>query len=501
MSATKGMRMVYVEPPIERVPVAELRLDLTNYRFPNAAVDDHAAMNYLFDEHDVMSVARDVLISGYFDNELPLVVEEAGHYVILEGNRRVSALRALHDPTTVPAKQAELERLLKRHANEAQALPETIRVMRVADRESAAPHLARLHVGESKRAWSLDEQAAFVLAQLVDGIDVAALKDLLPGVKSVPRLVRMGRVRQLLRGLDLGDRGLNDYARGDALKMSVLEYAYKDRQIARLVGISFDADGELKTRPSTPEQLAVLRRVIAGFKSGELSTRKVLNAKKSTEYEQLIGELKQLAGITPTLPGDDAAPQAPDAESHRDRQGPDIGGSGPSGEGPGSSGRPAGAGGQLTGARGANRPDTATKLSISFDHSNTTTGIRQRLVELRKLDLAQTPVAVAMLLRSIIETSTKWHYAAKGTHFAPHQGLSDMVSKLDADYKSYGALKRPLLLLKGASNAKGKPGSIAWFNAVAHDHQVPVRAQDLRDAWQQLEGLVQFLLIPPSSSV
>lgn len=35
------------------------------------------------------------LRDGYFDNEVPIGVEENGEYVVLEGNRRVSALKAV----------------------------------------------------------------------------------------------------------------------------------------------------------------------------------------------------------------------------------------------------------------------------------------------------------------------------------------------------------------------------------------------------------------------
>ena len=199
-------------------------------------------MNYLFEAHDALEVARMILRGGYFDNEIPLVVPEGGRYVLLEGNRRLAALRALRNPSLVPSYQATLERLLKRYASEAADLPATIRVMVVDSRAAAAPHLARLHVGENKRAWDLDEQAKFVLAQLVDGVDVNTLKTLLPGIPSVPRLVRMGRMRELLERTEFQNPAVAEYSHRD-LKMSVFEYAYKDATFQKLMGLSFAADG------------------------------------------------------------------------------------------------------------------------------------------------------------------------------------------------------------------------------------------------------------------
>jgi hypothetical protein len=174
-SSFGGGLMAYSQYPIEEAAVRNLRLDVSNYRFPINQPTESAAMNYLFAAHGVMDVARIILRDGYIDNELPLVIEENRNLIILEGNRRLSALRALLDPSLVPSHQTELTRLLRRYAPEAADLPDKVRVMRFPDRESAAPVLARLHIGESKKAWSLDEQAKFVLAQLTDGVDVEVL--------------------------------------------------------------------------------------------------------------------------------------------------------------------------------------------------------------------------------------------------------------------------------------------------------------------------------------
>jgi len=129
--------MAYDEPPIEHVRVADLRLDLQNSRFPVSSVNAAAAMNLLFEEHDVLEVAKLILRSGYFDDEFPLVFQEDGANVILEGNRRVSALKALWDPTLVPACEQQLRQMLKHHATEAISLPESIRVMVVSLRSRA----------------------------------------------------------------------------------------------------------------------------------------------------------------------------------------------------------------------------------------------------------------------------------------------------------------------------------------------------------------------------
>ena len=94
--------------PIVEVDVDDLRLDLDNYRIPTRRDDEEAALKYLFASEDVLGAARMIVRDGYFDNEVPVVVaDDPGGYVVLEGNRRVSALKALLDPTVIPGHDAE----------------------------------------------------------------------------------------------------------------------------------------------------------------------------------------------------------------------------------------------------------------------------------------------------------------------------------------------------------------------------------------------------------
>lgn len=50
----------------------------------------------------VIGQIRDFMRGTYFDNEVPIVVQEGRKYVVLEGNRRVSALKAIQQPDLGP---------------------------------------------------------------------------------------------------------------------------------------------------------------------------------------------------------------------------------------------------------------------------------------------------------------------------------------------------------------------------------------------------------------
>jgi hypothetical protein len=488
-----------VPEKVRLVKVDDLALDLSNYRFAADQDDESLAFNFLFEEHDVLDVARSLLREGYRTNELPLVVKENGRFVVLEANRRVSALRALRHPELVPAFHQRLETLLKRHREDADDLPVEIYVSVFPDRKSAAPVLARQHIGQDKRGWGLDEQAKFVLAQLTDEVDVQYLKETLTGIKDVVRVIRMGRVRQALRETKFTDDDLAAYAVGPELKMSVFEYAYRNKDIQPLLGFAFDAEGNVTSRPQKRAEIDVLERLLRGFQSGELSTRRVLDKRASQPYRDLLDELRSLH--EPAIDAPDPEPTPGTARGGGPTSGPESGGGNGGEPGAGSSGTsvglppaaPTGPGGST---RGPNHPDTHDKLSLEgVDLIPVPEAFHARLYELRTISLKNHPVAATMLLRSVIESAVKEHFAQRNQTVTGELGRA-----VDALSKAYGATRPvdgPIALLK---NARGsKPGSLNWFNGPTHSMHVSVTPAEIHQAWRELLPLLRFLLQRPAT--
>ena len=77
----------------------DLDLDLRNVRIPVGDLNESAIARYLVEAADLLDLATDILRDGYLDNELPVVTAENGRHVVLEGNRRITALKAIHDPS------------------------------------------------------------------------------------------------------------------------------------------------------------------------------------------------------------------------------------------------------------------------------------------------------------------------------------------------------------------------------------------------------------------
>ncbi len=306
--------MPYTPLPIITVELDELQLDLDNYRIPTQRTDQAAALAYLFASEDVLGAARMIIRDGYFDNEVPIVTASGARYIVLEGNRRVSALKALHNPDLVPNHATEVRALLRRYELEAADLPTSIRVLVADSRDQAAPHIAQMHSGRSKRAWSRDQQANYYYSLLGPQTTVDDIKSSYPDV-DVVRFIKMAAIRRFLAGVRFSDRTLRSYVAGDApgLKMSSFEYAYRGHtDICAAIGADFDRDGQLLPRQKKPESIAAdlpererqaVEYLIGQFRANTLNTRASALKKDTPEHDRLL-ELLLGTSLTTSADGD-----------------------------------------------------------------------------------------------------------------------------------------------------------------------------------------------------
>lgn len=493
--------MAYSPLPIVEVPLDRVVLDLENYRIPVASEDEFAALNYLYSEQDVYSTALSILRDGYFDNEVPVVYPSGDEYVVLEGNRRVSALKVLADPTLIPAHEAVIRRLLRRYETESLDLPTTIRVMVSPDRGTPRRHIARVHTGLSKKPWSRDQQAKYYYSLLSPATTVDDVRGMYPGV-GVPRLIKMAVMREFLSAVQFRDGTLHEYAISDALTMSSFEYAYRMADIAEAVGVKFTKDGLLDpvTRSARAQGAALagpargaLEILMSRFRSVPLNTRSPEFRSGTEQHERLMAELLGNAYVPPSP---DPKP-TPAPEPTPDPAGPDD----PDGDGPSEGGLDGGGDAPsepVPGApRGPNHPDTKDQLVLTgLDYSTfAPVTLQGRYHELRRLSLARTPVAAAMLLRAVLESTIKFHFEGTAT---PATG--ELKACMTLVQGEYGSL-RPVMsaINKIASSDVKTPGSVNWFNDVTHSADAIPTPDTVRAALELLHPVLRHLLRPPGS--
>lgn len=500
--------------PIETVPVAELALDLANVRIRVPQAGEEAVMNYLYLFDEVDALAHDFLRDGYLDNELPVVVAgPAGKYTVLEGNRRVAALKGLLDPDAVPAKAAQLQRLLNRYA-EAE-VPAEIRVMIAPTAAAAQPLLARLHTQSSKRRWPRDQQAAFYYAQIQGGASADSLRKLYSTpAAQINKFLKMATILHAVRAMKIEDEQLRNYVRGDKLNITAFEYVYLRVQVQAILKLDFDADGILQQKTLTEPQRKSLIFILQGVKAESITTRTANLRAGTPENAKFLDDLRAAMGL-PKLEDEATAEPAGEGSASSDSEGSSTSGSS-AGAGAGSendAGAGAGSQGAGTpngdtasdgggkGSRGPNSPATLRYLDLSgIEYANLPHGLKQRYIELRKMDVQDLPNASFDVLRTVLECSIRVYCDGIGQPVPTGSQLGACLSHLSKQFTDKGD-RSIRNIINGLTNGKSK-GSDEYFrsaealNSSNHDPNIFVEGGHVHWAWEHMKPLLKRMAQP-----
>lgn len=488
-------------PIVNDVPLTDIALDVRNVRLAIEGLDEPGIASYLVESDDLLGLARDLLRDGYIDNEIPIVVEDNGKYIVLEANRRVAALKAIHDPAIIGRHASTLERHLSRYPDA--DTPTAIRVMVAPTREAAQPVLARLHTGQPKRAWIREQQAIFYHARLSDSVDVDDLKAMYPReAAKIVGFIRMGEMRELIRGLRYDDPDLEEFVKSSGLKMTSLEYAYDRPRIMRALDLEFGSDGLLKTKRVSVGQRRGLMYLLRRFKAGTLNTRSPELRERSDEHPRLVAELERIVSGEPASSDDGAGSGAESLPAdNADRQ--DSSDSGRNGVGGSNGGRASGSPGGSSDSDGAgstqpnprvpNRGDTRNRLDMNgFSYQGTSDGMRRRFEELSRLDVRSFPNAAYDLLRTLLECSIKEYFIAKGQPLAAGTTIGGCVSALAPEFQRDRRLTPIINMINrtGRMTAGQYQGSVEALNATNHNPDAFAVLNDVHEAWDRIKPIL-----------
>jgi len=193
---------------LDELTLDVLKLDSQNPRLPAGVTwnTEKELIEFIAITYDAIEVGRSIMRFGYFPSEPLIVVEQDdGTYLVVEGNRRLVALRILSEPSLADNLDDALE---WRSLAEGATLLDKIPVVIAPNRQAVAPIIGYRHISGIE-PWEPFEKARFV-ANLVDkehlGFeDVASVVG--ENISSVAALYRNYRIvyeAQQKYGIDTG---------------------------------------------------------------------------------------------------------------------------------------------------------------------------------------------------------------------------------------------------------------------------------------------------------
>jgi hypothetical protein len=146
---------------IRVIPLDKIKLDQENVRFGNdVAESQREAIKLMLSDPDdakkILRLAEHIVQYGLDPTELQLVTpDEDGNFIVLEGNRRLTALKLLQRPDLCPTDR-NYKGFLKAHNNLPNGVPENLQCSVVPTRASGDVWIELKHTGENKGAGRVD---------------------------------------------------------------------------------------------------------------------------------------------------------------------------------------------------------------------------------------------------------------------------------------------------------------------------------------------------------
>jgi hypothetical protein len=490
----------------------EVHLDPKNVRLETADAKVEAdIIEDLFANEDALGLVEGICKVGYLTHETPVVLLRRGKYVMVEGNRRLAALKAIQNPMLVPDYQARVAAL-------AALLPDRValskvRVMIAPNQTEADQLIAAIHTGNLRRAWTPSRQAAFFQAQIDAGRKLPELLTRYPTI-DVRKFVFRAHIINLFKSVKYADAQLQNFlftkqwARG----LSTLARIYESKDFLELTGLAMQPDGSLVKDIPDAVFKEIATEIVRGMYEENINTRS-LNSVKSPRYTQLINELRRIvANAGGGNPASGAAPTTSPSGSGQPASGGGNAGTSAGAGTPSGTGPPSGASGT---APAAGAPTTQPASGRKKKPKNLDLGqikppdeypeaLKLLLGELSEIDVQRFPNATFLMIRAVLEKSIKSFAEAKSIDIRKTgnnqngrvqlgQALSWLLEYAKANGPTY--LQQVIEGVK-SGNLVTYTNSGDALNALNHNHHFKVDADQAFAMWTSIDSIMRYVMKP-----
>lgn len=459
-------------PPYEskNIKVSDLLLDKTNPRFvemfgANPAEDD--LIRYMLNHEKAYEIADSILDLGYFhiDEALWVFSSEGGKYVVREGNRRLSAVKALADPEKFfgnKKNQLKLDELPCLIYTDENALDERIR---------------QRHTSAIIRRWSRLAKAKYAKIMFDKG-EKDQSSDLL-------KLLKLSSVYSAAQNIGMGKK-LYDFLESDQ-KSAILERFFGPKELLKKYCGFYLSKNEVEILDENSFK-RFLSALIKYTNHNNL-TAKDISSNKKEEY------LSEKFGLTPSnSDSEDSSPDNGNTENSEPQAGSHI-------DTPAIPVKPQA---KTLGAV----PLVSKRGSVqTYPHpkrKQLPPNIKKIIDELYKLDGKTSPNAKYAFIRVVFENVLK--YVVENTRYCDASGkdiflidsrpLKDAKPNEKHPYTNFTLLKTNFTAIvknKGIKNALNK-FDMDGMNQVIHNYNSKISDRDAKKECDNLIPIIEFLL-------
>lgn len=442
----------------QNVSINDLFLDPENIRLTNAVkASQGAVINDLFQYEDAMQILVSVVNNGFFPDEIPVVVKENNKLTVIDGNRRLAALKVLARPEIVPSKEVEIKEILKK----TNPSIKKIEVVLAPNRDSTRQFLASKHTQNTRRPWKPLRQAYFYKAELDRGKTVQELKNDYPQVEII-KFLRLINIHKIAKSIEYDSEQITKKVHSErSFPSTTIARLYEDKQVRQFLGFDFDGNGDVRIRISKKEFEKGLKRMIQDLVEKVEDSRTLNNEKNRKRYLD-------------NFPKSDIPKRA---------KGPKVLTSKDFKELPPSKAQ-----------KGKKLAPSDIIFTLQFP------AVQRMLTELQGINHHRFPNASHDLLRSFLECALKAYFHHCGKNIKPpgskYVFLAGALKAFKEEMDSDGNVRLSQVTQKIISDEKMNSYSAQSMNAINHNPDVFATGKEVKDAWDTMQGLFRYILDP-----
>lgn len=439
-------------PDLADIEVSRLRLDIRNPRLPVVPDSQRDALGEMSEVQGpkLLILSRHIARYGLNPTQHFIVIPDDGNqYIVLDGNRRLTALRALEQPELAADRLSESDlRQLKQIAATYSPI-EDVACAVFAKREDAEVWIELIHDGESEGAGSVPWTAQQKARHRARG-----------GTKA-PHLQILEFVHN--EGV-LSPKAAEKFDKG-TYPVSTLERALTTPHVREQLGIDL-VDGQVVTRYPKSEVLKGLTKLVDEIGTGAVKVARLMSVADRVGYIDSFSDANLPAA---NAQADLVAPLTEAPEKPKSGQ--------------------AGSKDRRASIARLKLIPTAFSVTIPVDRIN------DIYLELkRKLRVDDVPNAAGVLLRVFLELSVDDYMERNKIAPPKNDNLANKVNVV-VDYMEAEDImtKKGVMTVREAMQSPDNLTLATNLNALVHNRQMTVSGNDLKAIWTRLEHFFQAM--------
>jgi len=273
--------------------VSNLLIDQINPRFSHTKgkLSQNELINEMIENYKIYDLAKSIS-EGYFPDKNIIVVKENNKLVVLEGNRRVSALKTLIYPDLVIG--SEKNKIKKLSDQVEKSYIKKINIIVAPSREAANPIIFKEHTENTTMKWSRIMQAEFYVRQLNSMMTPDKLAQEYHQKKTdINKVMKLYCMYNIATAIKYDTEDIERIVRDKQnFNASTLERIYDSKKMRDFLGITFDNLGSVHGQKDKLSFEKAYKKIITDIVQDTINTRKLNSEKDFAKYLNKIKKVK-----------------------------------------------------------------------------------------------------------------------------------------------------------------------------------------------------------------